>query len=274
MVRGAAHVFVSDLSACVLCERDAGHLFGSLRLRPGEVVIAGDGNGKWRRCLVGGQRRDPELVVDGPIVEETRPAPLLTVGFALTKGGGPERVVQKLTELGVDRLLPLTSARSVVRWGPDRAPEHLERLRRVAREAAMQSRRVYLPEVAPLAGLSEAVELWPRDQLALAHPGGQPVTLGRPTVLVGPEGGWDVEELRIGLASVDLGPTRLRAETAAMAAGVLLVALRAGGVRPAAASPTSPSAFSRRPTLTDGDGGNLQAIGAEMLPASRRRGSV
>jgi 16S rRNA (uracil1498-N3)-methyltransferase len=160
-----------------------------------------------------------------------RPAPALTVGFALTKGGRPEHVVQKLTELGVDRLIPLATARAVVRWSPANAAGHLERLRRVAREAAMQSRLAYLPEVLPLLDLVGVVDRWPRGEVAMAHPGGRPISLERNTVLVGPEGGWDPAELESGLARVDLGPTRLRAETAAVAAGVLLTALRAGAIR-------------------------------------------
>jgi 16S rRNA U1498 N3-methylase RsmE len=62
--------------------------------------------------------------------------------------------------------------------------------------------------------------------------GGGPPSLERPVVLVGPEGGWDESELASGLPLVTLGPTVLRAETAAMAAGVLLCGLRAGVVGP------------------------------------------
>ncbi len=67
-----------------------------------------------------------------------------------------------------------------------------------------------------------------RAPLALAVPGGAPVSLSAPTVLVGPEGGWTDEELAAVPEHVGLGPYVLRAETAALAAGVLLAALRAG----------------------------------------------
>jgi 16S rRNA (uracil1498-N3)-methyltransferase len=227
----AGHVFVAHVERCVLSEHDAHHLFRSLRLRPGETVSVSDGNGRWRLCRVGGKRDDPQLEEAGPVVEVPRPAPALTVGFALTKGGRPEQVVQKLTELGVDRLVPLVTARSVVRWSAANAAGHLERLRRVAREAAMQSRLAYLPEVLALHDLAEVVDRWPHGELAMAHPGGQPMSLEWHAVLVGPEGGWDPAELESGVPRVDLGPTRLRAETAAVAAGVLLTALRAGAIR-------------------------------------------
>ena len=67
--------------------------------------------------------------------------PELTVVFAPVKGERPEWVVQKLTELGIDRIVPLRSERSVVRWTGQRGQATVERLRRVAREAAAQCRR-------------------------------------------------------------------------------------------------------------------------------------
>ena len=71
----------------------------------------------------------------------------MTVGFALTKGEHPEWAVQKLTEAGVDRIVIMTAERCVTRWAPSSASRHLERLREVARHAAMQSRRSWLPTV-------------------------------------------------------------------------------------------------------------------------------
>ena len=64
--------------------------------------------------------------------------------------------------------------------------------------------------------------------MALADPGGRPPSLDYPTVLVGPEGGWSPAERGFGLPTVALGPTVLRTETAAVTAGALLAALRAG----------------------------------------------
>ena len=161
----------------------------------------------------------------GGIVREERPAPEVTVAFAPVKGDRPEWVVQKLTELGVDRIVPLGTARGVVRWDGERAERSLERLRRVARAAAMQSRRTWLPEVTGLVPFADAVA-W--EGAALAEPGGDPPTLASPVVLVGPEGGWAQDELAAEVPRVGLGPTILRAETAALAAGVLLCALRSG----------------------------------------------
>jgi 16S rRNA (uracil1498-N3)-methyltransferase len=150
------------------------------------------------------------------------------VAFAPVKGDRPEWVVQKLTELGVDRIIPLRTARSVVRWEGERGERAVDRLRRVAHEAAAQSRRPWLPQVAgvaTVAGLSVVTGHEP----GLAHFGGGSPSLAWPVVAVGPEGGWDEDEL-VGQERIGLGPTVLRAETAAVTAGAFLCGLRAAVV--------------------------------------------
>ena len=199
-----------------------------LRLRPGEAVSVSDGQGGVQVCeWTGG----PVLEPLAPRVRHPRPTPLLTVGFALTKGDQPEWAVQRLTEAGADRVVVLMSARCVARWPTAKQERQLDRLREVARQAAMQSRRAWLPEVegpVPFADLVPAGPGAGAAPVALAVPGGAPISLSAPTVLVGPEGGWTDEELRAVPRHVGLGPHVLRAGTAALAAGVLLAALRAG----------------------------------------------
>jgi 16S rRNA (uracil1498-N3)-methyltransferase len=261
----ASHVFVDDLTALELSDEDRRHLERVLRLRPGEEVTASDGHGGWRRL----RYRGSGLVEpDGDIEHHPALTPAVTVGFALTKGERPEWAVQKLTEAGVDHIVPFVAARTVVRWDGEKGARQVMRLRAVARSAAMQSRRVRLPVVHDLADFAVAVALaadlgasgagpdsgpaaglgsgstagpgsgstagpgsW--SGAALAHPGGPPPNLIRPAVLVGPEGGFSDDELGVGLPTVGLGPSILRAETAAMAAGVLLCALRGNLVLPA-----------------------------------------
>jgi 16S rRNA (uracil1498-N3)-methyltransferase len=235
-------VFVSDPTAPVLGPDDAHHLFAVLRLRPGEPVVAADGSGSWCPCRVApgteGRRWSQTdlaelLLPEGPMVREPQTAPTLTVAFAPTKGDRPDWVVQKLTELGVDRIVPLLTARSVVRWEGERGRRAVERLARVAREAAAQCRRTRLPEVDPVSTL-EALRSAFGPALVLAQPGGGPPSLDRTAVAVGPEGGWDPDEVARFGPGVGLGPTVLRAETAAVAAGTLLCGLRAGLVAPLA----------------------------------------
>jgi 16S rRNA (uracil1498-N3)-methyltransferase len=218
-------VFVDDLDAPVLADDDRHHLGRALRLRAGDALTLSDGRGRWRWARFGA-----ELEPDGEVVEVASPSPPVTVGLAPVKGQRPEWAVQKLTELGVDEVLLLVADRSVVRWDGDRAASTATRLQRVAREAAMQSRRCTLPSIE--VGVRVAA-LRDRPGVALAHPGGEAPSLARACVLVGPEGGWSESEVAAAPARVGLGPTVLRAETAAVVAGSLLVALRSGLVGPA-----------------------------------------
>lgn len=236
----AAMVFVEDLVSPAVTAADVHHLLDVLRLQPGELVVASDGAGHWVPCRWASGPRpghpardlDPAgiLVVDGPVTECAPPRPAVTVGFAPTKGDRPEWVIQKLTELGVDRIVPLATARSVVRWEGERGARAVERLRRVAREAAAQSRRPWLPEIPAVTDLDRLASLT-GVPTPLAQPGGRPPTLAPPVLAVGPEGGWDPDELARFGPGVGLGPTVLRAETAALAAGAVLCSLRAGVVR-------------------------------------------
>jgi 16S rRNA (uracil1498-N3)-methyltransferase len=222
---------VGNLAAPVLRADDARHLGRVRRLRDGEVVIAADGIGSWRPCTWS----DGALAVAGPVVppsgEPRGPGGgRVAVGFVPTKGDRPEWVVQKLTELGVDRIVVVSSARSVVRWDGERGDRHLDKLTEVARQAGMQSRRPALPVVEGVVALDDLVAS-PGSGWSMAVPGGPspgPVGPAGAAVVIGPEGGWTPAEEACGLPAVGLGPGVMRAETAAMAAGALLGALRAG----------------------------------------------
>jgi 16S rRNA (uracil1498-N3)-methyltransferase len=224
-----AHVFVEDVSQPELAPADRHHLERVLRLHPGDEITVCDGAGSWRVCRLGAAGRlDPA----GEVCWEARPDPPVAVAFALIKGERPEWTVQKLTEVGVDRMLPFVADRSVVRWDPAKMATQSERFRRIAREAASQCRRAWLPLVENVVRFEHAAAL---PRAALAEAGGQPPSLEHPLLLTGPEGGWSERELAtaVGLPRVALGPHIMRAETAAVAAGTLLCALRAGVVAPA-----------------------------------------
>jgi 16S rRNA (uracil1498-N3)-methyltransferase len=232
VTRAVAQVFVEDPGAPELSDEDRHHLERVLRLREGELVVAADGRGTVAVCRFGGAGSLEPL---GPPEHRPRPAPPIAVAFAPAKGDRPEWVVQKLTELGVDRIVPLITERSVVRWDGERAGRAVERLRRVAREAAAQSRQAWLPQLSEPTGLAELSALG--TPVALADRGGAAPSLAQPVLAVGPEGGWSDAERALGLPRVALGDGVLRAETAAVAAGVLLGALRAALVRPGPAHP-------------------------------------
>ena len=237
--RAAAQVLVGDLTTPELDDDAAHHLGRVLRLRAGDEVCAADGAGGWRSCRFDGRDALEPL---GEVRHEAAPAYPVTVAFALVKGDKPELVVQKLTELGVDRIVPFAAQRSVVRWDAERAAKHLERMRRVAVEACAQSRRLWLPTIGwgegrgVLATVGELIGAGDGSGVVAADAGGRPPTAEDRVILVGPEGGWADGELDTGSGSVErigLGEHVLRAETAAITAGVVLTTLRAGLVRPA-----------------------------------------
>jgi 16S rRNA (uracil1498-N3)-methyltransferase len=232
LVSASAMVFVDDVAAPMVDRGTLHHLVDVLRIRPDELVVASDGAGSWVRCRLSGSGPG-SLVVEGTVTVRPPPDPVITVAFVPTKGDRPEWVTQKLTELGVDRIVPLWSHRSVVRWQGERGDRSVDRLRRVAREASAQCRRTRLPEVTGVMGLEE-LAVFLGAEPCLAQPGGGPPGLDRAVVAVGPEGGWDDEELARWGPGVGLGPTVLRSETAAVAAGTLLCALRGGVVGPLA----------------------------------------
>jgi len=218
-------VVVADVGRPVLSDADRHHLERVRRLRPGDPLSVTDGRGTWRWCRFG-----PEVEPAGGIEHDPAPTPVLTVAFALVKGERPELVVQKLTELGIDRIVPFVAERSVVRWDAGKAAKQLERLQRVALEAAMQSRRTWVPMVEPVTTFAEVSA---RPGAAGADHDGDPPTLDHPVLLVGPEGGWAPAERASLAATVGLGPTVLRAETAAITGAALLAALRSRLVGPA-----------------------------------------
>ena len=220
---GSAHVFVADVDVPEPAPADRHHLERVLRLRAGELVTVSDGRGRWRWASVGAPFAPLGDVVDEPALH-----PPLTVGFALLKGDRNELVVQKLTELGIDTFVPLATERTVVRWDGDREGRNHERLVRVAHEAAMQCRRVWLPHVSQVSALADIAG----EGVARASIDGVPPTLQHPTVLVGPEGGWTDTEHASAPHSVRIGELVLRAETAAITAGAILAALRSGLVFP------------------------------------------
>jgi 16S rRNA (uracil1498-N3)-methyltransferase len=179
--------------------------------------------------------------------------PKLAVAFALTKAAKPDLAVQKLTELGVDRIIPLHARRSIPRWTNERAGTAIARLRRVAVEAAAQCRRSRVPEVDAPRPVSA---LRGHPGIVVADPFGDEIAripaprAGEWVLVIGPEGGFDPDELAAlgsplqarapaatvgeagaaaGLAAparLRLGPYVLRAETAAIAGAAVLTTRR------------------------------------------------
>ncbi len=222
-------VYVEDLARPAMADADRHHLERVLRLRAGDPVVLCDGRGSWRAASFG-----PSLSWIADEHHQDRAEPEVTISVALPKGDRADWLIQKVTEIGIDRILVIEADHSVVRWERAKASRQLERLARIVRAAAAQSRRAWLPELAGPMTLDAAAQ---QPGSALAVPGGGPISPAHRNVMIGPEGGWSAAETGRGLPAIGLGPQVLRVETAAIVAGTLLVALRSGLVLPLTAAP-------------------------------------
>ena len=230
-----------------LAAEEARHLRDVLRLQRGDEVYVFNGEGDEFQCRIEDSGRDfAELKLIAE-VEAARPeSPLdLTLAVALLKGEKFDLVVQKTTELGVTRILPVITERADVRLRDEReVAKRVARWQRVALEAAKQSGRARVPEIAvpilfksltepPTAGNAESFATC--SCLMFAERDGETLTeaikylSARPqklVALVGSEGGWTDEEIvrarEADWKIVTLGGRTLRAETAAISIVALL----------------------------------------------------
>jgi 16S rRNA (uracil1498-N3)-methyltransferase len=233
----AAHVFVAALAdTCTVDGSDGHHLERVRRLQTGEVVTAADGTGAWRVYEISATARGSlTLTATSAVAQEPAPAIEITLAAALTKAGLDD-VVAAVTELGVAGVIPLRTERTVVRWDDARADRIVERLRTVARAAAMQSRRARIPVVHPATDLPALVgtaEVRP-GLIVADRSGGAPASVTVPataawTVVIGPEGGFSDAEFTLmdPAPRFSVGPNVLRATTAPIAAVAVLAALAA-----------------------------------------------
>ncbi len=209
----------------VLAGDEARHLARVLRAKPGDMVTLFDGQGRaWPARVTTIGRSEVELEAGEPVVEPHAAGPILTLAMALPKGERQKWLVEKLTELGVARLVPLVTERGVA----EATPAAIDRLKRGVIEACKQCGRNRLMEISEPLTVSGVVAAKPADAIGLvADPTGGPLpstawqTASEVLALVGPEGGFSDAErtiaLAVGFQAVSLGPHILRVETAAVA---------------------------------------------------------
>ena len=205
------------------------HMAKVLRLKVGTGVILADGRGgEYTGVITAVGTRSLEVRVEEAPPQEEDAGPRITIYQGMPKGDKLEFIVQKCTELGAAEIVPFAAARSVARVTDQRGRERVERWRRIAAEAARQSKRRTIPQVSLAGELPEVLQaaqhsvkllLWEEEQgnrLRETLAG-----LPRPdsvAVLVGPEGGLTAEEAAAASASgfipLSLGKRIVRTETA------------------------------------------------------------
>jgi 16S rRNA (uracil1498-N3)-methyltransferase len=215
---------LGDGVAVTLDEGPTHYLLHVLRARPGDRVALFNGrDGEWLAELTAAAKRG---VTARCLKQTARQAggPDIWLAFAPVKKTPADYLVQKATELGVARLLPVMTRRTIV----TRVNE--ERMAANAIEAAEQSERLTVPEIAPVTTLEKLLAAWPKERrLYFCDEGGDAIPLaqaaasGPAATLTGPEGGFDPAERELlrsqsFVTPVTLGPRILRADTAALAA--------------------------------------------------------
>ena len=212
---------------------EAKHMTRVLRMGPGDRFILMDGKGaRFQAVIESAGRRELLVALEKPLAQPPSSPIEITLCQALLKSRAMDYVIEKTSELGVHRVLPFSSERTVVRLNKERFAKKRLRWREIAHGAAKQSDRKAPVELGPLSSFEELVGrcraenalkviLW-EEEGATDLKG---VLRGSPTVkkfigIVGPEGGFSQEEVQAageaGFVSVSLGQRVLRAETAAI----------------------------------------------------------
>jgi 16S rRNA (uracil1498-N3)-methyltransferase len=226
-------------NSAILSGEEARHLTRVLRVEPGQQYEISDNRSAWLAEIVEARGERVLFRLLEPI---DTPPPLvhITLCAAIVKFDRFEWIVEKATELGVEAILPVQATRTE-KGLFEASAKRAERWRRIARDAAQQSRRAAIPELLPAVRftqaltqeathryfLDEEMESAATQPLLTAIPAAKTPS-DRVAILLGPEGGWTTGERAsahtASWQSVTLGPQILRAETAATAALAVLTA--------------------------------------------------
>lgn len=216
---------------------DVRHISRVLRLVPGDrvTVIAGNGREFTGELTAVGEAEATGILLDEH-PSQAEPPLRVTVYQGLPKGDKMDFIVQKCTEIGVARIVPVITERTVVRLAPGKAGARVARWQKIAAEAAKQSGRTSIPSVDGILAFRAAVQEAARQNLSILpwemarertlkqilRAAGKMDSIG---IFIGPEGGFTQDEAAAaaagGLVPVTLGPRILRTETAAIVSAAL-----------------------------------------------------
>lgn len=221
---------------------DLNHMKNVLRMKPGEAVLISDGTGKDYNCQVETYTEGEGILEILSENEDSRELPSRIWLFqGLPKSDKMEVIIQKAVELGAAGVIPVATRNAVVKLDAKRAESKVRRWQAIAESAAKQSKRSYIPQVGAVMSLKEAFSYIEEQKFDLCMipyelekgMDGTKQVLSRLAsgqqiaVFIGPEGGFDEEEIRLALEKnvipVSLGKRILRTETAGPAILALLM---------------------------------------------------
>lgn len=223
---------LSEGASAELDDNAAQHVGRVLRMQPGHELLLFNGDGNdYPAAITDASKKRVQVTVGPPEPNATESALKIVLGQALSKGDRMDYAIQKAVEMGVTRIVPLTTERCDVKLKGDREDKRLRHWHSVAISAAEQCGRARVPEVLPVMKLSEWFEhAGDCDaRLVLHHRTEQSLnSLAKPArvaLMIGPEGGLSPDEIAAaetaGFLPVALGPRVLRTETAPVAAMAL-----------------------------------------------------
>jgi len=221
---------ISDDKIIISDKEQVNHLKNALRLKVGEEVIVSDEKGTEYICEARNLAKEAVLAIKSRSPFRKKSGPMITIACALPKKSKFDDIIDKLTQLGVDRIIPLETERVIVKLDKNKKIARQQRWNKIAQSAAEQSQRNTLPTVETVKTIKEVLaDTGDFDLKLILALFGERKTLKEVLaaaipknilVLIGPEGDFTDEELELavkaGCIPVTLGETVLRVETAAI----------------------------------------------------------
>lgn len=224
---------LEGLDTVIMAGDDAHHLLHVLRAEPGTELEMTDACGRIYTCTLRKAQKDRAVLAVGDEIPADRELPChITLYPCVAKSDKMAFIIQKATELGVSEIIPVISERTIVRPDQKSAEHKRERWQKIAEAAAKQCGRARIPQIQPILPISEAVvQAGEAGQFLLPYECAddpeetrklmkQVRDCGHLSVMIGPEGGFSAEEVKMaereGAQVITLGKRILRAETAAV----------------------------------------------------------
>ena len=206
------------------------HLSSVKRLKKGDRVVVFDGESQEYECVIDSIAKNKVELLVGKVRKAMSAELALTLACALPKKVKMDYIIEKTVELGVDRIIPIKTERTIVEYSPEKAKEKLKRWQAIAIEASKQCGRIKLPEIKPVSGFDKIVSQVKNYELAvIPHLGPGNKSLkeifcdSKPSsliIFIGPEGDFSGREIKLakenGCIGVSLGDLVLKVDTAAI----------------------------------------------------------